>query len=385
MRSRETSSVAPAVPGTASMPLAAGCSVHARIVDLNGDRRQAQPGRVLGGANAVAGDGLAPLSFEERRRIGRPRSVDGSCARVDAHVRSSLRHVSRARMGRAQTSLGQHDEVRAPHLLPPCNVSDQVHVLSKQRPSDPAETSDVEARCREDRGRSARTTPTLEDLSHGRSVQAELVHEGKCLERERDLCREDQVVHQLRRLSRTDVTQVEYRFAERRQYRAYAVQAGGVASDHHEQRSLLGRRTRHRSPARPGRSRLSRRRAHEDGRMSRDARSNERPVSRRGPCPHSTPSAPSATSCTSSSPVTQMHTIDDASATPAGVECRVRRGVSEGLAGSAGRLAHSVSGKPPSMIRRAIGAPWLPSPMKPTLTGARSPSHEERRTQGRRS
>ena len=30
-----------------------------------------------------------------------------------------------------------------------------------------------------------------------------------------------------------------------------------------------------------------------------------------------------------------------------------------------GRRAHSVSGNPPSMILRAIGAPWLPSPMNP--------------------
>ena len=31
----------------------------------------------------------------------------------------------------------------------------------------------------------------------------------------------------------------------------------------------------------------------------------------------------------------------------------------------AGRRAHSVSGKPAPAIRRAIGAPWLPRPMKP--------------------
>ena len=30
------------------------------------------------------------------------------------------------------------------------------------------------------------------------------------------------------------------------------------------------------------------------------------------------------------------------------------------------RRAHSVVGNPASTIRRAIGAPWLPSPMNPT-------------------
>jgi hypothetical protein len=98
-----------------------------------------------------------------------------------------------------------HDRVRRRYLPPPRNVSDQVDVLSKQGPCDSAETSDVEARCRKDRGCSARTTPTLDDLCHGGIIQAEFVHEGKCLESECDVCCEDQVVHQLRGLSRTNV------------------------------------------------------------------------------------------------------------------------------------------------------------------------------------
>ena len=86
-----------------------------------------------------------------------------------------------------------------------------------------------------------------------------------------------------------------------------------------------------------------------------------------GANPDSTPSGPSTTSTTSSSPVTQMQTIDDTSARAAGVGATVAAVSSKGTR-LCGRRAHSVSGKPPSTMRRAIGAPWLPNPMKPTLS-----------------
>ncbi len=96
-----------------------------------------------------------------------------------------------------------------------------------------------------------------------------------------------------------------------------------------------------------------------------------------GASPDSTPSGPSTTSSTSSSPVTQRQTIDDASARAAGVDAVVAA-VSAKDCRLCGRRAQRVNGKPASTIRRAMGAPWLPSPMNPTRSASGRPITRER-------
>ena len=47
-----------------------------------------------------------------------------------------------------------------------------------------------------------------------------------------------------------------------------------------------------------------------------------------------------------------------------------RAAVSANGASASARRAHSMSGKPDSTMRRAIGPPWLPRPMKPTVSSS---------------
>jgi hypothetical protein len=85
------------------------------------------------------------------------------------------------------------------------------------------------------------------------------------------------------------------------------------------------------------------------------------------PRPARTPSDPVSTSSTSASLTTQTHTTSLTAASSAGEEAAFAAVPSNGES-EAGRRAHSVTGNPASMIRRAIGPPWLPSPMNPTRT-----------------
>ena len=75
-----------------------------------------------------------------------------------------------------------------------------------------------------------------------------------------------------------------------------------------------------------------------------------------GASPASTPVSPESTSRTSSSPTTHRHTRSLAAPSSAGVP-RDLAAVSAYGSSDAGRRAHSVSSKPPSTIRRAIGPP----------------------------
>jgi hypothetical protein len=84
-----------------------------------------------------------------------------------------------------------------------------------------------------------------------------------------------------------------------------------------------------------------------------------------GLMPASTPASPLSTSRTSSSPTTHTHTKSLVAPSSDGVDA-IFAGVPANGPNDAGLRAHSVRSKPPSLIRRAIGAPWLPSPMKPT-------------------
>src|SRR6266550_3413666 len=88
-------------------------------------------------------------------------------------------------------------------------------------------------------------------------------------------------------------------------------------------------------------------------------------ASRPGWAPAATPSSPKVTASTSGELVTIVTTRSDRSATSFGVRTTVAPASPRGFARSSVRFV-TVTGKPALMAFRAIGAPMIPSPTKPT-------------------
>src|SRR6266513_3370430 len=89
-------------------------------------------------------------------------------------------------------------------------------------------------------------------------------------------------------------------------------------------------------------------------------------IARRSGCaPAAMPSAPKVTASTSGELVTIVTTMSDRAATSRGVRTTVAPAFSKGFARSSVRLV-TVTGNPAPRAFRAIGAPMIPSPTKPT-------------------
>ena len=107
-------------------------------------------------------------------------------------------------------------------------------------------------------------------------------------------------------------------------------------------------------------------------------------ASRPSCAPAATPSGPKITASTSGVFVTIVTTMSLRSATSRGVRAMVAPASPSGFARSSVRFV-TVTGKPARSAFRAIGAPMIPRPTKPTRSTISSSCRCRRRSRGRRS